>query len=95
MQYLLSEEEYQSLRKQAAAGAKAEGKVVINLSTKKLQALCTKIANEMPVKWGWGQTPDPKPWGCMLTAADDGMEWYCDTCPVKDICPNPNKDWSK
>ena len=81
--YILSEEEYKELIAKKAYG--------IGLSKKKLQTLCTKIANEMPVVWGWGG-PDPKPWGCLLT--EEG-EWYCDTCPVQAICPNDDKEWSK
>lgn len=83
MQYILSQEEYDSL--------KAEQVKTIRLSTKKLQILCTKICNEMPVKWGWGG-PDPKPWMCILNE-DQGME-YCDSCPVQEICPG-DKRWSK
>lgn len=82
MQYILTQQEYDSLK---SAQEKS-----INLSEKKLQTLCTKIANEMPVKWGWGG-PDPKPWGCVLT----NREWYCDECPVDSICPSDRKSWSK
>ena len=83
MQYILSQEEYDALRK------KQEKE--ISLSEKKLQKLCTEIADTMPIQWGWGQ-PEPKPWGCIFTQEDD---WYCDQCPVQDICPNPYKHWSK
>lgn len=78
--YILTEAEYRDL--------KAQQQRELGLSTKKLQELCTKIANTMPVKWGWGE-PDPKPWGCMLTAKNEGEEWYCDQCPVQSICPAP------
>ena len=83
MQFLLTSEEYNDLvsRKTQA----------INLERHKLQKLCTKIANEMPVKWGWGG-PDPKPWKCMI---DDEQEWYCDSCPVILICPYDGKSFSK
>jgi hypothetical protein len=83
MQYILSEEEYEALQSKQTEQ--------LQLNNKKLQALCTKIANEMPVKWGWGG-PDPKPWGCKLTDED---EWHCDKCPVSEICPSDDKDWSK
>lgn len=83
MQYILSEEEYKAL--------KAEQKRKYNITTKRLQELCTKIANEMPIEWGWNG-PDPKPWGCVLT---EESEWYCDDCPVRDICPSNSKEWSK
>lgn len=85
MQYILTQEEYDALKL-----AKAEA---ITLSRSKLQKLCTKIADTMPVKWGWGE-PDPKPWGCIITAKANDDEWYCDKCPVQDICP-ADKHWSK
>lgn len=83
MQYILSEEEYKGLvnKKQST----------IDLETKKLQTLCTKIANKMPVVWGWNG-PDPKPWGCILT---ENGEWYCDKCPVQEICPSKEKEYTK
>ena len=84
MQYILTQEEYNALKEEQVK--------IFRLSEKKLQDLCTKICNEMPVKWGWGG-PDPKPWTCILTQEDD--EWYCDKCPVTEICPNPRKSWSK
>lgn len=88
MMYLLTEEEYQDLLQK-----KHEH---IKLARTKLQNLCIKIADEMPVLWGWGDNPDiPKPWGCILTKETPSYEWYCDNCPVADICPNPNKHWSK
>lgn len=85
MQYILTEDEYKEL------SSKKSWKTGLNVSEKRLQELCTKIANEMPVKWGWGG-PEPKPWGCILTEDD---EWYCDKCPVQDICPHKCKEWSQ
>ena len=85
MQYILTQEEYDVLT--------ARRERALQLSEKKLQDLCTRIANEMPVKWGWSRLEEPKPWGCMLTKEDG--EWYCDSCPVQDICPYPHKDYSK
>jgi hypothetical protein len=86
MKYILSQKEYDALR--------AEQTEKIKLSRDKLQKLCTKIANEMPVVWGWNGD-DPKPWGCIITAEDKGDEWYCDQCPVQEICPSPRKEYSK
>jgi len=54
-----------------------------------LQDLCTRVANNEPVKEGWYKG---KPWGCILT--EEG-EWYCDDCPVQDICPHDYKEWSQ
>lgn len=85
MQYILTQEEYDALT--ARRGRE------LQLSEKKLQHLCTRIANEMPVKWGWSKREELKPWGCILTSKDE--EWYCDSCPVQDICPYPDKLYSK
>lgn len=85
MQYILTQEEYDQLRSQyrSARLADKDG----------LQKLCTKICNEMPVKWGWPNADRdengdeiPKPWTCML---DDPDNWYCDGCPVTTICQSP------
>jgi hypothetical protein len=85
MMYVLSEEEYRGLVDKRSTA--------LRLEQQELQALCTKVADEMPVKWGWGANPDiAEPWGCILTRT---REWYCDQCPVQAICPNPDKDWSK
>lgn len=82
--YVLTEEEYRGLVDKRSAA--------LRLQQEELQTLCSKIADEMPVEWGWGEPNVAKPWGCILTKRD---EWYCDQCPVQKICPNPNKDWSK
>lgn len=55
-----------------------------------LQKVCTQAANEWPVKF-WNNK-EAKPWRCILT---EKGEHYCDQCPVKKICPNPRKAWSK
>ena len=83
MQYILSEEEYKQLKTAQTHS--------LTLSKKKLQTLCTNISNTMPVKWGWSKNEEAKPWHCYLTEEE---EWYCDSCPVQDICPAP-KHWSK
>jgi hypothetical protein len=88
MQYILTEAEYNAL--------KAKQEIDVALSTKQLQKLCTKIANEMPVKF-WGRK-EATPWGCRITLQESdensSEEWYCDECPVTSICPAP-KYWSK
>jgi len=86
MQYILTQAEYDALR--------SKQEQCLQLSKSKLQQLCTKIANEMPVKWGWGG-PDPKPWTCILSNEYDEDEWYCDKCPVQEICPYDGKEYSK
>jgi hypothetical protein len=84
MMYVLTAEEYSGLLERKAA---LEGH-----DRGELQALCTKIANGMPVHRDWA--PDNvSPWGCILDRATN--PGYCDDCPVSDICPNPHKEWSK
>ena len=88
MQFILTEQELEEL--------KAKQRHDIKLSKDKLQKLCTRIANEMPVKF-WGRK-DAEPWGCILTPDPESgemEEWYCDECPVQDICPHEHKEWSK
>lgn len=85
MMYILTQEEMDSLKQEQASK--------IRLSEKKLQALCTKICDTMPVVWGWGG-PDPKPWGCIYSIEHD-EEWYCDKCPVQEICPSVDREYSK
>jgi len=84
MQYILTQEEYDALRKKQQHE--------LTLSKGKLQKLCTKIADTMPVKWGWSKDEEAKPWGCILT---NEHEWYCDSCPVQEICPYHSKSWSQ
>jgi len=85
MQFILSEEEYEALLE------KGSQKDFIRLNNKALQELCTQIADTMPIKWSWGEDK-PKPWGCIHSAKD--YEWYCDDCPVQNICPS-NKQYSQ
>jgi hypothetical protein len=82
MQYILTQEEYDKL--------KSDQTPRLALSNSKLQKLCTKICDEMPIDRPWSQE-DPKPWGCILSTSD----WYCDLCPVQKICPHTAKEWSK
>lgn len=88
MQYILTEEEYQALTK------KKDWKAGVGVTGKRLQQICTKVADEMPIKWSWGGS-NPEPWGCIITKEKQGEEWYCDQCPVQDICPHPYKAWSQ
>jgi len=84
MQYLLSKEEYDKLTTDQLARSEQHRAT--------LQDLCTKVADHMPVKWGWTANEEAKPWGCIQTRQG---EWYCDSCPVQDVCPCPRKEWSK
>ena len=88
MQYILTQEEYNELL--------AKKKTEIGLYKEKLQNLCTKIANEMPITRSWDKN-NKSPWGCILTQKDkDGyLDWYCDNCPVQYICPYEYKEFSQ
>jgi hypothetical protein len=83
MQYILTEQEYTALKTRQAHE--------IKLSRDKLQALCTKIAETMPVEVSW-RRGEPEPWGCVLDSIHGG---YCDECPVQEICPYEDKEWSQ
>lgn len=85
MQYILDEKEMEAVRKLRSDQ--------IHLpSSKILQEMCSKIADEWATWTGWDENSNPEPWGCVLTT---DYEHYCDRCPVQDICPNPNKEWRK
>lgn len=87
MQYLLTQEELDALKKEHVQRM-VKARTVI-------QALCIRVCDSEPVNWGWGG-PDPKPWGCILTKGEKlEDEWYCDQCPVQKECPHEPKAWSK
>lgn len=91
MQYILTEEEYNKLRSTQARS--------LELDKRRLQELCTKIANEMPVTRHWSES-DTSPWGCIIHEDDSDREHYsnfgyCDLCPVITICPYQFKECSK
>lgn len=92
MQYILSQEEMDEVNQ-----LRKDVKVVNELFKReaKLQRICTKAANEWPVKY-WGRK-EAEPWGCKITMEKNKEvdEWYCDNCPVQEICPYPFKGWSK
>ena len=92
MKYILSEEEYKTLKTNSDC-AKALMKSLPN--TRVLQEMCTKISNEWASWKGWDGKGRARPWGCIITAQARDEEWYCDNCPVRSICPNENKEWSK
>jgi hypothetical protein len=84
MKYLLSETEYQALKKVATIKDK--------VAEDELQGLCTKVADHMPIPCSWDAGRAAEPWGCILSAT---TERYCDDCPVRNLCPNPDKNFSK
>ena len=84
MMYVLTQIEYNALR--------AEGDDRVNEMARNLQDLCTKVADHMPIVT-WINDGKPTPWGCILSQSE--REWYCDDCPVKEVCPHPHKRWSQ
>lgn len=81
--YLLTAEEYSALIERKATHEGTE--------RAKLQKVCTTVADSMPVVT-WMNGGKPTPWGCILSTK---REWYCDECPVREICPHPHKGYSK
>lgn len=81
MQYLLSQEEYDELRK-------SYDKIITSQNTI-IQRLCTIIAKNVPHIASWSD--DKTPWGCILV---DKIR-YCDGCPVQKDCPSKQKNYSK
>lgn len=90
VQYILTEEEYSSLRKKIKDSEDLPSK-------KKLQEFCTFVADNMPITVDKGTWWKDTPWGCIITKGKepDPEEWYCDKCPSKNICPYPYKHWSQ
>lgn len=85
MMYVLNEHEFKVLNeaKRARQAADAEA----------LQRVCTLAAQHVPVVVSWSHDKTPRPWGCIL---DPGSNpGYCDCCPVSEVCPCQQKEWSK
>lgn len=78
MQYLLTEEEYNSLKKELEY-SKKESNNIIN-------KLCMVVADHYPLETYPGTKENPKPWGCVMTKKGT---WYCDGCPVRELCQMP------
>lgn len=81
MQYILTEEEYNSLVDKRSTDDK---KLVA-----RLQEACTIIADTQVITKGWAKG---RVWGCVLSTYE---EHYCDECPAEHLCPLENKAWSK
>ncbi len=54
------------------------------MNINKLGELCKKIADTMPIDTG-SRSTENTPWGCIHSV--QYYEWYCDKCPVREICP--------
>lgn len=88
MQYILTQQEFDDL--------KATQALDLRLKKEALQELCTKIADTMPINRDWCHKEPASPWRCIITVSKEGKNhWYCDDCPVREICPKDYKSWSK
>lgn len=86
MQYLLTQDEYDALRRDQVQRTDNE--------KAKLQELCTLAAQHIPIVVEWSKDKTPRPWGCILGPKDQDPG-YCDKCPAQDICPHERKEWSQ
>ena len=87
MQYILTQAEYDDLRR-------AQG-VLTTAKNAELQKLCTDAANHIPIAREWVPNDQPAPWGCILDKRSPNHGGYCDDCPARRICPHDNKEWSQ
>lgn len=84
MKYILTEEEYEKLKKDQLG--------VSILKSKKFQEFCTLAANKIPVKRPWDENGEKEtPWGCIINNAD---VVYCDLCPAIKFCQYEHKNVS-
>lgn len=86
MQYILTQQEYEVLKREERLRTEAQ--------IADLQKLCTLAAQHIPIVVEWWADKTPRPWGCILGPREqDPM--YCDRCPAQEVCPHPGKEWSK
>ena len=86
MQYLLTQQEYEALRREKSLRTDGE--------KARLQELCTTAAQHIPIVIEWSSDKTPRPWGCILGPREQSPG-YCDQCPAKDVCPHEGKRVSK
>jgi len=91
MNYILTQGEYDRLM---LKGENAEKELADTLMD-----LCQRVADsEKSIKpYDWKEGDELIAYTCILTRIAEGshMYIYCDTCPVRKICPYPHKEWSK
>lgn len=86
MQYLLTQQEYDVLTRDA--------RMLTQRHEAELQKLCTLAAQHIPVVVEWRADKTPAPWGCILGPQGQNPG-YCDRCPAWNLCPYEGKEWSK
>lgn len=82
MQYVFSQEEMDELNGKQESLERLP-------SIKDLQEFCSFVSDNLILTSGWAKG---RVWGCILTRSKDN---YCDDCPARKVCPNPNKEFSK
>jgi hypothetical protein len=91
MQYLLTEDEMEVIRRERSVVAKLPGmETLINV----VRHIACNMVDTKPIKGG---TPQTRPHGCIHVEDPRGPQWqvqYCDYCSVAGICPQ-SKNWSK
>jgi len=88
MKYILSEEEYQDLKRLQDDYSEKKKSELIDF--------CMLAAKHIPVPRPWmGDDADEQPWGCILDGESDMWMGYCDDCPATEICPYESKNWSQ
>lgn len=81
MQYILTEKEYKDLYTSIHKAEIGNKELILQL--------CIEVCDLKPVLF-WGNK-EAMPWGCIHSNDD----WYCDECPVKEVCPETRKRASK
>ena len=88
MQYILTQEEIDKIH--------YDHEAVITELNSTIQELCIEVACNSPVnevdRDRYNRQGSLKPWGCILVDRNVG---YCDLCPVRKVCPNKKKSYSK
>ena len=80
MMYILTQEEFDALQEKSRRITKDAQEVI--------QQLCSRIADNEVSTSGWAKGYS---WGCVITKNNE----YCDECPVQDLCPHEDKEWSQ
>lgn len=86
MQYLLTQQEFETLQRDA--------RMLAHKNDAALQAFCTLAAQHIPIVVEWSHDKTPRPWGCILGPREQDPG-YCDRCPAREVCPHDGKEWSK
>jgi hypothetical protein len=87
MQYILTEQELQALKREKQGRTDSQNAELLKL--------CKLAAEHIPVPRPWTPEKPPAPWGCILTEDRMKNPRYCDCCPARHVCPHEGKEFSK